>query len=243
MRLLHLLAGCLVLGASAASAEPGYYLVQVYDNAGEKAVDVRYWTVKPNGSQAFIWPELGVSYGVNTRWTTEVYASWIGTWDDGTRFDTINFQNDVLLTQGERPYDLAVHTNLLLARDASTPDMLELGPVFQTESGRTQLNANVFFERPFNGRTSADTMLQHQWQVKYRWRPALHIGLQGFGEVGTWDDWTSRAHQSHRVGPAIAGSWYVAEGQALRYEAALLKGRIYGRDGTMFSMRLRWAFR
>lgn len=243
MRHLRLLAACLALGTSAAWAEPGYYLVQVYDNAGEKAVDVRYWTVKPNGRNAIIWPEVGFSYGVNTRWTTEVYASWVGTWDDGTRLDTVNFQNDVLLTQGERPYDLAVHTNLLLSRERSAGDLLEVGPVFQTEFGRTQVNANVFFERNFNGLAPVDTKLQYQWQVKYRWRPALHIGVQGFGEVGTWDDWTSRERQSHRAGPAIAGSWYLAGGETLRYEAAILKGSTYGRQGSMFSMRLRWAFR
>ena len=231
------------MAATAAHAEPGYYLVQAYDNAGEKAVDVRYWTVKPNGATAVIWPEIGFAYGVNSRWTTELYASWVGTWDDGTRLDTLNWQNDVLLTQGERPYDLALHTNLLVSRDRAMGDLFEFGPALQTDFGRTQVNANVFFERSFHGQARPDTKLQYQWQAKYRWRPGLHLGVQGFGELGTWDDWTSRGRQSHRAGPALSGTWRLAEGQALKYEASILKGSTYGRQGSMFSMRLRWTYR
>ena len=71
-------AGALLLASATAMADPGYYLVTVYENEGQANIDFRYWTVKFAGSAATIWPEIGVGYGVTKRWYTEVYASYIG---------------------------------------------------------------------------------------------------------------------------------------------------------------------
>ena len=238
----RLLASALLLPALAL-AEPGYYLVQVYPNPGERSIDFRYWTVKPNGMPAVIWPEAGFAYGVNTRWYTELYASWVGTWDDGTRLGSIDWQNDVLLTQGEWPFDLAVHTTLQKSQVHADGDLLEIGPVLQTDVDRTQLNGNVFFERDLGGQRLLRTRLQYQWQAKYRWRPGLHLGLRGFGEVGVWDDWSATHQQSHRAGPMLGGTWYLAPDQALEYDTAVLKGSTFARQGTMFTLHLRYVFR
>ncbi len=35
--------------------------------------------------------------------------------------------------------------------------------------------------------------------------PTFEYGLQGFGEVGKWDDWESSSDQQHKAGPAIFG--------------------------------------
>jgi len=237
------MAASLLVPVAVAFAEPGYYIVPAYDVAGERSIDVRYWTVKPNGMPAVIWPEVGVGYGVNSRWYTELYASWVGTWDGGTRLGSVNWQNDVLLTQGEWPFDLALHTTLQKSHVHADGDLLEIGPALQTDIGRTQVNANVFFERDLGGQRMLATRLQYQWQGLYRWRPGLHLGLRGFGEVGVWDDWASRERQSHRAGPAVAGTWYLADGFALQYDAAVLKGSTFGRQGTMFTTRLRFVSR
>jgi len=114
VRLLAL--SLLVWCAAAARADPGYYVVTVYDNSGQGSVDLRYWTVKHPGSPEVIWPEIGLGYGVNSRWSTLLFASWIGSSQMATRLSTWNWQNDFLLTQGEWPVDVAVHTNI--AREA-----------------------------------------------------------------------------------------------------------------------------
>lgn len=85
----------------AALADPGYYLVSVYENEGEKSIDFRYWNVKFPGQPEVIWPEIGFGYGVTKRWYTEVYASSIGSSQDALKLSTWNWQNDYLLTQGQ----------------------------------------------------------------------------------------------------------------------------------------------
>jgi hypothetical protein len=57
-------APCLVLAATLvapflAHADPGYYVVTPYDNAGLRTIDVRYWTFKPTNKKEYIWPEIG----------------------------------------------------------------------------------------------------------------------------------------------------------------------------------------
>ncbi|WP_204320676.1 hypothetical protein, partial [Klebsiella pneumoniae] len=62
--------------------------------------ELRYWTVQPAGRRAVLWPELGLSYGVNTRWTTRLLASWEGETIRGAQLSTLNWIHEVLLTQG-----------------------------------------------------------------------------------------------------------------------------------------------
>jgi hypothetical protein len=224
-------------GSSIAHADPGYYVVTVYDNSG-----LRYWTVRFPGKPQMIWPEIGLGYGVNSRWTTELFASFIGSSQMATQLSTWNWQNDVLLTQGEWPLDVAVHTNVARIADSDGSYAVEYGPVLQTDVGRTQLNGNVFFERGHAGARPQQTQMKYQWQVRHRWQPALHVGLQGFGELGPWDHWAPSDQQSHRAGPALFGTLPLDEGRALLAQASYLFGSIYGRSGEMLSVRVQLTF-
>jgi hypothetical protein len=249
-RLIRLkLASCLFLFfpvsfllCAPAMAEPGYYLVTVYGNAGEKSIDYRYWTVKfPNRTET-IWPELGIGYGVTDRWYTEVFASYIGTSKSDLTLDTWNWQNDYQITQGQYPFDLALHTNVARAHDTTEGYTLEIGPAFQTDVGRVQLNGNVFLEHYYRVADAGASQLKYQWQTKYRWKPLLQFGLQGFGELGDWDHWSARSQQSHRAGPAFFGSYAIDSSTTIKYQAAYLTGSIYGKHGNMLTARLQLVF-
>jgi len=241
LRRLACAALCWAAG-SAALADPGYYVVTVYDNEGRSSIDVRYWTVKFPQTPEVIWPEVGFGHGVTSRWTTELFASWIGSSQFATRLSTWNWQNDFLLTQGELPLDIALHAQLIRNQLEPGGGSIEWGPVLQTDVGRTQLNGNVFFENGWDGFAPAAAQMKCQWQVRHRWRPALHFGLQGFGELGRWDHWAPRDQQSHRAGPALFGTLPVGDGQELRVQAAYLFGKVYAHDATMFTMRAQWVF-
>jgi len=218
-----------------ARSDPGYYVVTPYDQAGRIGTELRYWTVSPPGEAATIWPELGFSYGVNTRWTTRLLASWIGTGAADLVLSSWNWQNVVLLTQGDKPYDLGVHVQL--THNAHQSTALELGPTWQTDLGRFKLNANAFWEYD-DGRH--DTRLKLQWRGVYRVASGWRLGAEGFSEVGQWNDWLPRRRQSHRAGPALLATLWDEGPDTVTLNAAYLFGKTYGSRGNMFSMQLQW---
>jgi hypothetical protein len=228
--------------SSAHGVQPGYYLITIYPDEGVKSADLRFWNVKEPGEPAVYAPELGLGYNVTSRWYTEAYVSYLHTEYTGTKQSDLSWQNDYMLTQGEYPFDLAIHSNISRRHDPWNGTILELGPVFQTESGRMQYNANLFFERTYQTLPSEPTQLKYQWQAKYRFKSTLEFAIQGFGELGQWDDWASQHSQSHRIGPAISGSLPLGQKNALKYEAAVLAGKIYGENAKTFSMRIQYQF-
>lgn len=230
--------GCgLLLAAlmTSAAADPGYYVVTPYDQAGRIGTELRYWTVKSPGEDATLWPELGLSYGIDTRWTTRLLASWIGTGRSDMTLSSWNWQNLVLLTQGEKSYDLGIHTQLI--RNIGQSTALELGPVWQTDFGRFKLNANAFWEYD-NGKR--DTRLKLQWRGVYRVAPGWRVGAEGFSEVGQWNDWLPRKRQSHRAGPTLLATLWDEGPDTVTLNAGYLFGKTYGSRGDMFTMQLQW---
>ncbi len=173
---------CLAGLQQTALSEPTYYLVPTYENAGEKTVDFRLWSVKIPGDPRVSGPEVGLGYGVTRAWYTELLVGYLHTPQTGTQRSDVAWQNDFLLTHGQYPFDLALHTNIRKYRAPSAgADVeyfgegggvnLEFGPVMQTDFGRTQVNANLLFDRTYRTYRSAGAaplQMKYQWQVKYR---------------------------------------------------------------------------
>ncbi|OWQ88545.1 hypothetical protein CDN99_16990 [Roseateles aquatilis] len=217
------LAGLLTAATSPALADPGYYLVRPYSEAGQTTVDLRYWSVAPPDEAATLWPELGLRHGVTSRWSTELLLSWIGPTMREQTLSSINWVNQVLLTQGDTPYDLGLHVQLI--RNRGQGNAIEVGPIFQTEWGLTQFNLNVFWAHDAASRRQNQAKLQ--WQGLYRWQADWRAGLQGFAEPKSW-----------RAGPVLKARLDAR----VELTAAYLWGNTYRSRGDMFSAQLQMGF-
>jgi hypothetical protein len=244
---LRLLATTLLTCAGAmhgaAIADTGYYMVTTYDVEGQTSIDVKYWNARYRGVNVGA-PDLGIGYGVTGRWYTELYGTWVKVNDGPTRFVETAWQNDVMLTQGQFDVDLALHTKIERPQNRAEGYAVEWGPVLKTDIGRTQVNANLFFQRDYRvgaGEGEQHTELAYQLQLKYRWKSWFQPGVQAMGEVGKWNDWLPAHEQSHRVGPAMFGSRDLGKHE-LKYEAAYLMGRNDGRAATSFTARVQLIF-
>ncbi len=245
--------GSIALCCASAFADPGYYVVTAYDDPGLRSIDFRYWTVRRPGRPEMVWPEAGFAWNPVGRWHSELLASWIGSSQDATRLSTLNWQNDWLLTRGQYPVDVALHSLLGYGQNPAGGTLFELGPVLQTDFGRTQVNANLFLERGYGAFGGEPTQLKYQWQIRHRWRHGLHFGAQGFGELGPWDRWSPHDAQSHRAGPALfgriplggnpaSGGGDGARTPAIAWQAAWLVGSTYRRHGQMLTLQVRFDF-
>lgn len=215
----------LLLGMSAgvACADPGYYVVRPYSEAGQTTLDLRYWSTHPPEGDPTVWPEVGVRHGVTSRWSTELLLSWIGPTPHEQTLSSINWINQFLLTQGDTPYDLALHVQLI--RNRGDGNAIEVGPVFQTEWGWTQFNLNLFWSHDAAARRQNQAKLQ--WQALHRWQPGWRAGVQGFAEPKSW-----------RAGPVFKA----ALGERAELSVAYLWGNVYRSRSDLFSAQLQWGF-
>src|SRR3989475_6703234 len=126
---------------------------------------------------------LGFGYGVTQRWFTEIYGKYDRLQGEGLRFDAFEWENKFQITEaGEYPVDLGFIVELERPQDRSEGYEMRIGPLFQTEFARVQLNLNLLVERHFQAASPPDTEFGYQWQAKDRWQPRPGDGREGTRE-------------------------------------------------------------
>lgn len=218
---------CWMSCIQAVFAGPADYIYTPAIEYGEREIDIKYGASSPlagNSAQAV---SVGLGLGVTENWFSEVYLKQEQSGSLGVAL--AEWENKFKFTEtGEYPVDVGMIAELEAPLSGHAPWELRLGPLFQTEYRKLQLNGNLLFSRAFG---SADengvpfcTNFGYQWQIKYRWLAAFEFGMQGMGDMGKWDNWSGRAEQNHRIGPAIFGKFSLGKRQAIRYNAAWLMG-------------------
>lgn len=237
----------LVSGAAVAGPADYVYLPTV--EQGEKEVDFKIGSARnPNGGSTKQVASIGFGYGATENWFTELYVK---TESDGgePRLNILEWENKFQITEtGKYPLEVGLITELEFPMNKpGEANEFKFGPLFQTEIGKVQLNANYLFERKFGGELGADdepykTVSQYQWQVKYRLIKAFEFGLQGFGEMGEWDNWKPSQQQEHKMGPAIFGKIAVGAHQVIKYNAAWLIGTTNATPDNTYRMQTEYEF-
>jgi hypothetical protein len=215
---------CCVQDALAGAADYIYTPAVEY---GEREVDVKSGATSSLAGSHTQGASIGFGYGAKEYWFTEAYLKQERNGNDIANL--AEWENKFQLTDtGEYPVDTGLITELEAPLSANAPWEFKFGPLFQTEFGKLQLNGNLLFERAFgkadNSGVPYNTNFSYQWQAKFRWQPVLEFGVQGFGELGKWNEWNNQANQNHRIGPAIFGKFALGNRQAIRYNAAWLLG-------------------
>ena len=236
-----LIAAMGLLCLPSAHAGPADYVYTPTVEEGEREIDFKAGTQDsdPRETAAMI----GFGYGANAWWFTEFYVKGL---KEGGNFgyDAVEWENKFQLTEtGKYPVDVGLITEIEVPRDRDEEGIeLKVGPLFQTEFDKLQLNGNILFEKHVDAAESRPTEAGYQWQVKYRWQPALEYGLQGFGEMGPWNDWENPDEQSHKAGPAVFGKLAAGNHQAIRYNAAWLFGLSNGAPDNTLRMQVEYEF-
>ena len=207
-------------------AGPSSYIYSPIVEEGEREVDFKAGTAKMKDGTRETQYSLGLGWGVNSRWFTELYAKWHKEPGDRISFDAWEWENKFQLTEtGKYPVDVGFLIEIERPRDRSEGYEYKWGPLFQADIGsNVQANFNVLVEKHIRTSAPSRAELGYQWQVKYRWRPEFEFGLQGYGDVGPWNHWEPREDQPHVAGPALFGKLHVGQKQVIKYNAGLLFG-------------------
>lgn len=226
-----------------AVAGPADYLFVPIVEEGEREIDFKYGTTKEQDGTPVNVTSLGFGYGATSYWFTELYL--IREREGGDGLTLAEWENRFQLTETGK---YAVDVGLIVELEAplsngNAPWEFKIGPLFQTEFDKLQLNANVLFERKFGG-DNADyvTEMGYQWQAKYRLKKEFEFGLQSFGELGKWDHWANSDEQQHKIGPAIFGRFDLGQKQKIKYNAAWLLGVSDAAPDHTFRLQVEYEF-
>ncbi len=241
--LAALVLSCLGLPA-AALAGPSDYVKSPIVEEGEKEIDFKAGTAKSRDGSRESQYSIGLGYGVNRWWFTEVYAKWHKEPDERHAFDAWEWENKFQLTEtGKYPVDVGFLLEIERPRDRSEGYEYRWGPLLQTDiTSSVQANLNVLIEKHIRAAEAERAELGYEWQVKYRWRPDFEYGLQGFGDVGPWNHWEPHSEQPHIAGPAIFGRVKVGQKQAIKYNAGLLFGLTNGAPRNTLRLQAEYEF-
>jgi hypothetical protein len=241
--LAALVVSCLALPAIS-WADPDDYVHTPIVEEGEKELDFKAGTAKLRDGTRESAYSLGLGWGVNRWWFTEVYAKGHKLPGEGNSFDAWEWENKFQLTEtGKYPVDVGFLIEIERPRDRREGYEYKWGPLFQADiTNKVQANLNLLVEKNIRAAVASRAELGYQWQVKYRYRPAFEFGLQGFGDVGPWDHWEPGSEQPHIAGPAIFGEVKVGQKQAIKYNAGLLFGLTNGAPRNTLRVQAEYEF-
>ncbi|NOT40082.1 MAG: hypothetical protein HOP13_06290 [Alphaproteobacteria bacterium] len=222
--------GLLTLPLTARDAQAGLKVYAPYVELGELEIEYRPSVtvdgdnVKDNEQKHL----LGVGYGVNEWWFTELYAEWEHEAGSGesTVFEAFEWENRFQLTNpGEYWADFGLLVEYERTDDDKAPDKVEVALLFAKELGKFDATYNLVFEREVGGGASTDLNVGHAFQLKYRLDKAFEPGIEIFGEFGPIDDMPGFNGQEHYIGPIATGVVPLGEsGLKLKYNAGYLFG-------------------
>lgn len=192
---------------------------------GEKEIDLKWGTQKERDGSRTTAASIGLGWGVNSWWFTELYASYQRDGERATRLESWEWENRFQLTEtGKYPVDVGFLLEIERPADHVEGYEVTYGPLFQTDWGEVQGNLNVLIQRHVRAGESFNTELLYQAQVKYRHSAQLEWGVQALGNVGQWDHWAVHAQQEHKIGPALFGKVKLGSHQSVNWNAAVLRG-------------------
>jgi hypothetical protein len=244
---MKIYATCLVAGALLCPlllhAGPSDYIYTPAVTYGEREIDFKAGSASKKDTPNEAAASIGFGYGVTQRWFTEFYLKYKRELNEDTKFDAYEWENKFQLTEaGQYAVDVGFLLEIERPKDHDEGWEVKWGPLFQTEFGRVQLNANVLFQRSYYAAAPSNMQLQYQWQVKYRWLPQFEYGLQGFGEMGDYDNWAAQDDQIHKLGPAIFGKLPLGSGKVIKYNAAWLLGASKAAPDNTLRLQVEYEF-
>jgi hypothetical protein len=248
MRATNRLVAAVALGLPAiAQASPADYVTTPAVEHGEREIDMKYGTEKlANGEGRESAGSIGFGYGATAWWFTEAYLKAHKLPGDKTRYDAFEWENKFQLTETGKYFgDLGLLVELEVPKEHHEEGYeLAFGPLLQWDTGPLTWNANLLFERKFNGHSDEPrvTEMLYQFQVKYRGEHAVDFGLQAFGEMGEWNHWAPASQQEHLAGPAVFGKYKLGAREAIKWNAAWLAGLNKGSPDNRFRMQVEYEF-
>ena len=213
--------------------------------AGEHEIDLKWGRQQERSGSNGAAGSVGLGYGVNDVWFTEVYGKYVRDPGADTVFDATEWENRFRFTEaGQYPVDVGFLLEIERPTQRADGYEVTLGPLLQTQSGPWQGNLNLLMRDHVRSNTARPRELLYEAQLRYRHQESLDWGLQALGSFGAWQsDPASLADgRSHRIGPAWFGKLRTGDHTAVVWNAAVLFRVGQGPLGTTLRLQAEYEF-
>ncbi len=240
---LSALAALCLFAAVNVHAGPNDYIRMPTVEYGEREIDFKSGVHKNRDGSTESAHSIGYGFTPTSWWFTELYAKYARPAGEANSFDAWEWENRFQLTEsGKYPVDLGFLLEIERPKDRAEGYEVTYGPMLQTEWGKLQGNFNAFIQKHIRARESFDTELLYQLQFKYRNSEQLEWGIQGFGNVGQWNQWNSSGQQEFKIGPALFGKVRTGTKEAIKWNAGLLAGTTQASPKTTLRLQAEYEF-
>lgn len=181
---------------------------------------------------------LGVEYGINDYWRTELSGEVEKEYGINNRLTHLKWENILVpWKHGENWMDVGFYAELEKARDSNEPNNFEAKLLLEKEYDKFDNTVNLIAGHEFGPHHSDDTESGFALQTRYRLDRMFEPGLEYYAGLGPIDDMGAWKNQEHQFGP-------VAEGKIgkVRYDAGLLFGISDAAPDTTAKLNLEYEF-
>jgi hypothetical protein len=187
-----------------AAAEPSDYIFSPLVEKGEREIDSKAGIAEDRDGNSYWSASVGVEYGFTAWWAAEATINFGRDLGESTEIHSLEWENRFQLLGGDDDgYVVGALFELSREKEADEGWEIRYGPLLQRTFGSLQTNLNLLFERHLRSEEPSHTEFGYQYQLRWLRGGDLDFGIQGFGELGRWDDWEPHSEQSHIVGPAV----------------------------------------
>lgn len=209
-------------------------------DTGELELELRLATADETPRETLA--AIGLTYGITHSWRSEMEIKFAKLGGEKLDFQAFEWENTFLLTSPDTPgVKMGLVAELEFPRDRSAGTEIRLGPLFQLDLDRWQLNSNLLFEKTVDTANAGPLELGYQWQFLHRSSVDWQWGIRGLGEVGKWNHWDPGNQQAHRVGPLLVGTFPLDGDDGIRFSAAWLQGISDGAEDNRITLEMEWA--
>ena len=198
---LAALVGALSIPCGAAFAEPGLASV-VYGpsvSRGETELELRGGVLNGGAANGDWQVKAEASHAFTDFWRVGVVGEWEQ--EDGATDFTAHSVENVFDVTGTRawPVHLGAYAEYEWKNDGA--DVLELKLLMQRRRGPLDLALNLVSEREVGAGAGNGWEFGYAARAAYALNDDLELGVEGFGDAGTDDDFGSLGDQAHYWGP------------------------------------------
>ena len=233
------------MSCSWAHADANDYVATPKVEAGEKEVDFKSGVKRNRDGSSQAANSLGLGYGVNERWFTEVYAKYARSPNMGSTFDAWEWENKFQLTDAKDWAIVGFLLEIEKPQDTGAGIELTYGPLLQKSWGRLQGNFNILIQKNVNATQPFNTELHYQAQLKWRETSAFQWGAQAFGNVGSQESLVvgaPSAMQEQNIGPAVFGRWSTGAREGIKWNAAWLRGETQATPSSTIRLQVEYEY-